>query len=107
MNHEVQFQYVGFTTKGASREYTFSVRDAQKETRELRIAIANEAFNSRRARFQDGPDICSHRLQRELANGAESSLESKYEITDADLEDYRIAHNPKPGHRRSKPAKTF
>jgi hypothetical protein len=107
VNPEVLVQYVGFTTKGASREYTFSVLDAQKESREFRITIANEAFNSRRARFQDGPDICSHRLQRELANGAESPQDSKYEITDADLEDYRVAHNPKPGHRRSKPTKTY
>jgi hypothetical protein len=106
VNPEVQVQYVGFTTNGASREYTFTVLDAQKEAREFTITIANDAFNSRRARFQDGPDICSHRLQRELANGAESLLEAKYEITDADLEDYRVAHSPKPGHRGFKPIKT-
>jgi hypothetical protein len=107
VDYEVRIQYVGFTTNGTEREYTFSVRDSQKESHEFRLVIANEAFNSRRARFQDGPDICSHRLLRELANVMEYAADSKYEITDADLEDYRSAHSPKPGHRRSKPTKTF
>lgn len=106
MNSEMVVQYVGFTTNGSSREYTFNVRDVLKETRQFKIAIPNEAFNSRRARFQDGPDICSHRLQRELASGAES-LASTYEINDTDLENYRIVHSPQPGHRRWKPAKTL
>jgi hypothetical protein len=106
VNHETRLQYVGFKTNGTFREYTFSVLDSQRESREYTVTIANEAFNSHRARFQDGPDICSLRLQRELATGAESPLESTYEITDADLEDYRIAHSPKPGHRGFRPPKT-
>lgn len=106
MNPEMIVQYVGFTSNVSAREYTFSVHGARTEAREFKIAIPNEAFNTRRARFQDGPDICSHRLQLELASGGDN-LPGRYEISDADLENYRVAHSPRPGHRHSKPAKTF
>jgi hypothetical protein len=89
-------QYLGFTANGSSRDYSFRVLAVQEEPRDIKVSILNEAFEARRARFQDGPDICSHRLQRELVDSAVAPPESCYQITDAELEEYRLTHSPKP-----------
>jgi hypothetical protein len=88
-------QYVGFEAKILVREYTFSVREAATEPREFTLTIANEAFDSHRARYQDAPDICSLQLRRELASYANHPPKTHYRITDAELEDYRGAHTHK------------
>src|SRR5271163_2541036 len=87
-------QYVGFQAKLLVREYTFSVREGA-EQREFTLSIENEAFASRRARFQDGPNICSLRLRTELA-GAPLVAPLHYKITTAELDDFRETHSPKP-----------
>jgi hypothetical protein len=66
-NNTVIVQFVGFEAKPQGREYTFTVRETATEPREFTLTIPNEAFNTRRVRFQDAPDICSHRLHLELA----------------------------------------
>ncbi len=91
-------QYVGFQAKALSREYTFQVRESG-EDRKFTLNIANEAFVSHRARYQDAPAICSERLQAELAAHANHPSETKYEITTAELDTYRIARAPKSGHK--------
>jgi len=55
-------QYVGFKVTSLVREYTFSVREATG-AREFILNIANEAFISRRARYQDAPAICALRTE--------------------------------------------
>jgi hypothetical protein len=47
------------------RQYTFSARESGAP-RQFTLTIANEAFVSHRARFQDGPGICVLRLHIEL-----------------------------------------
>lgn len=89
---EILMQFVGFTSNALEREYTFMVREVSVEPREFTVGIANEAFNKRRLRFQDAPDICSLKLRRELANGANSLPESHFHLTDAELDDYRTSH---------------
>jgi len=99
----VQVEYVGFTSKPAVREYTLRVRRAG-EAHDFTLAIANDAFLGHRVRYQDAPDICFLKLQRELA-ASESRLPAAYlNITEAELEEYRVAHAPKPPQRRPKPA---
>ncbi len=70
MGDNIIVQYVGFEAKALVREYTFSVRETSNEPREFTLTIANEAFDSRRAHYQDAPHICSLRLPRELATYA-------------------------------------
>jgi hypothetical protein len=94
MSHQVLVQYTGFQSKPLVREYTFSVREAELEPREVTLTIPNEAFNSRRARFQDAPDICSLRLWRELAACDNHLPKTHFRITDAEMDDYREAHSP-------------
>ena len=82
--------------KPQGREYTFTVRETATEPREFTLTIPNEAFNTRRVRFQDAPDICSHRLHLELAATENHPVKTHFNLTDAELEAYRTSHMQKP-----------
>jgi hypothetical protein len=94
MSKELLMQFVGFESKATVREYRFIVREASTEPREFAITIAHEAFNERRGRFQDGPDVCALRLRRELTTGDNHSPASHLSITNAELDDYYQHHAP-------------
>jgi hypothetical protein len=96
MTENVNIQYVGFQAKALVREYSFIVRRALNETSEFTLTIGNEAFGSRRVRFQDAPEICSLRLHRELAVFGDHPPHEHYNISETDLDDYRNCHAPKP-----------
>ncbi|HEV8076044.1 MAG TPA: hypothetical protein VGP66_09345 [Candidatus Acidoferrum sp.] len=98
MSASILVQYVGFRTNGLSREYTFNVR-GDGEDREFTLNIANEAFVSHRARYQDAPAICAERLQAELAAHENHPPETQYVITTTELETYRAARSPKGGQK--------
>jgi hypothetical protein len=95
MNDGIIVQYRGFQTKQSVREYSFQVREAGAE-REFTVSIANEAFVSHLARYQDGPDICAHRLQAELAAHANHPSQTEYVISSAELDSYRTSRAVKP-----------
>ncbi|HXM98660.1 MAG TPA: hypothetical protein VN982_09315 [Candidatus Dormibacteraeota bacterium] len=94
-NTSVQVQYVGFEAKVLRREYRFIVRGALNDVSEFTLAIGNEAFGSRRVRFQDAPEICSLRLHRELTSCGSNPPEEVISISETDLEEYRSSHAPK------------
>ncbi len=94
MSVSILVQYVGFESKPLSREYTFNVRGAG-EDREFTLNIANEAFVSHRASYQDAPGICAERLQAELAAHENHPAESQFVITAAELDSYRSSRAPK------------
>lgn len=89
-------QYVGFTANAPVREYSFVVRDDSGQPREYTVTIANEAFVSHRARYEDGPTICSLRLRRELAANAGDPAATQFRITDSELADYDSHSSRKP-----------
>ncbi len=95
MTENINVQYVGFEAKTLVREYSFLVRQASSETREFSITIVNEAFTSRRLSYQDGPNICSLKLHRELAAFANDLPKSHFRISEAELTEYHDAHAPK------------
>jgi hypothetical protein len=99
MSHAILMQYTGFESKRRGREYTFQVRFAAEDVRDFTVTISVEAFDARRARFQDAPDICSLRLKRELTANADCPSNTNFEITDIELEDYRERHYSKSGKR--------
>ena len=103
MTESVNIQYVGFKAKELVREYSFIVRRALNETSEFTLTIGNEAFGSRRVRFQDAPEICSLRLRQELAVPGNHPPQTNYRITESDLDDYRSSHAPKVYGYPSKP----
>lgn len=96
-----QVEYVGFTASGAARKYQLRVRQAG-DFHDFTLAIPNEAFLARRVRYQDGPEICFLKLQREVVACAGGLPAPHLDVTDADLEEYRVAHTPKPAQRRPK-----
>lgn len=96
MSDVVVLQYLGFETKGAVREYAFSLRGTGGESSEYFVTIANAAFVAHRVRYQDAPDICSLRLHREFAGRTDHLPSSRFCVTDAELADYKDAHTPKP-----------
>jgi hypothetical protein len=98
MIESVNVQYVGFEAKALVREYNFLVRQASSGTREFTLAIVNEAFSSRRVRYQDAPDICSLKLHRELAAFANQPPQTHYRISELELDEYRGSHAPKAPH---------
>jgi hypothetical protein len=95
MTENIDVQYVGFQAKELVREYSFIVRRASNEAVEFTLTIENEAFGSRRVRFQDAPEICSLRLHRELAVFGNHPPQAHYCISETDLDDYRNSHPPK------------
>jgi hypothetical protein len=99
MPENINVQYVGFEAKTLVREYSFLVRQASSETREFSITIVNEAFTSRRLSYQDGPNICSLRLHRELDVFSNDPPQTHYRISEADLIEYRESHAPKGSNR--------
>lgn len=99
MTQNINVQYVGFEAKALVREYSFLVRQASSETREFSITIVNEAFTSRRLSYQDGPNICSLKLHRELDVFSNDPPQTQYRISEAELTEYRESHAPKAANR--------
>jgi hypothetical protein len=98
-----QIEYVGFTTRGAHRVYALRFRRGAEEPQDVTVAIATAAFLARRVRYQDGPEICFLKLQKELLAAVEGRAAKEFTVNDADLEDYRTAHTAKPPQRRGRP----
>ncbi len=95
MTENLNVQYVGFEAKALVREDSFIVRRALDETSEFTLTIGNEAFGSRRVRFQDAPEICSLRLHRELAVFGNHPPKSHYRISETDMDEYSSSHAPR------------
>lgn len=94
MTSKIIIKYMGFKPMAMAREYTFHVNEDGAD-REFRLNIANDAFVSHRARYQDAPAICSERLQAELDAHANHPPTTEYEITSAELASYMERRNPK------------
>jgi hypothetical protein len=99
----VNVQYVGFKAKPLVREYNFIVRRALNETSEFSLTIGNEAFGSRRVRFQDAAEICALRLHRELAAFGNHPPQDHYHIAERELDEYRMTHATKGAGNSYKP----
>jgi hypothetical protein len=96
-----QVEYVNFTATEEVREYRLRVRQGA-DVHHVTVAIPNEAFLSGRVRYQDAPDVCFLKIQRELAAGEEGVLPAlALRLTDEELEEYRASHTPKAPRRRS------
>jgi hypothetical protein len=99
-----QVEYVGYQATEASRDYNLRVRQPGQPPVQFVVCIPNEAFLVKRVRYQDAPEVCFLKLQRELQACAEGGLPAeRLVVTDADLEEYRAAHAPKAPTRRAKP----
>jgi len=95
VSDSVVLQYVGFESRGAVREYAFTLRGTDGASTEYFVTIANDAFVAQRVRYQDAPDICSLRLHREFATKTDHLPSTRFSVTDAELADYKAAHTPR------------
>jgi hypothetical protein len=76
--------------------------DGEGETRVFVFVIPHTAFAARQARFQDAPDLCFAKLQRELA--AEPALlpGSPLVLTPSDLAEYRETQTKRSPDRKAR-----
>jgi hypothetical protein len=92
-------QYIGFKPENDWRAYSFRVRYDGDDVREFTLTILNEAFTSRRVRYQDAPDLCSLKLRRELVSNPDHPTNTYFAITDVELDDYKTGHTAKSTNR--------
>ena len=106
MKRPASVRYLGFESKGDGRAYTLRV-DGEGEPRMVTVTIPHAAFNSRQARFQDAPELCFARLQRELAANSELPDGMQLVITLGELEEFREAQMRRSPDRRMRTARTW
>jgi hypothetical protein len=95
--------YVGFRTTDDGREYTLRVSDGLT-ARLFVLLVTREAFAARELRFQDAPDLCFGKLQRELEADPDLLPGARLVLTTRELLDYRHAQERKPATRTRRPA---
>ncbi len=94
-------RYMGFECTSEGRSYSLRVDDGG-EPRLFTVTIPNEAFASRKARFQDAPELCFARLQRELDSNADLPDGLELQITPTELDEYREAQTRRSPDRRNR-----
>jgi hypothetical protein len=100
--HALRVEYLDFQDVDGHREFRFHVYGPDGSG-EFRMRIANAAFDARRVRMQDGPDLCYQKLLREIAAGV-TARDDVSTIDDADLVRYRDDHTAVAKRRAISPA---
>ncbi|HVS03887.1 MAG TPA: hypothetical protein VMT16_14060 [Thermoanaerobaculia bacterium] len=98
MNRSIQ--YVGFSVSGEAREYVLRMRDFDATWHRFTLVIPTQAFLAHRIPYQDAPDICFRKLQREAAAAVEGMPDSRLVVSDEELVRYRVETTPKRPPRR-------
>jgi len=100
----VSIRYMGFRCTNQGREYTLRVDGAAGDPRLFVLVIPHLAFTEKQARFQDAPDVCFAKLQRELAVDSLLAPGPPVVLTAADLAEYRdIQAKRSPERKRRRP----
>jgi hypothetical protein len=97
---------MGFECTSAGRAYRLRV-DGVGEPRLFTVTILTAAFDTRKARFQDAPELCFARLQRELATNAELPDGLEFVITPAEIDEYRDAQLRRSPDRKARALRTW
>lgn len=93
-------EYMGFASTTQGREYAFHVRFSAQDSRDYTVTIMSEAFIARRVSYQDGPNVCSSRLKRELTTDPIAPTGTSFLIDEKDIDDHKLTHISKaPKHR--------
>jgi len=86
----VSIRYLGFACTSEGRAYRLRV-EGTGDPRIVTVTIPTAAFEARKARYQDAPELCFARLQRELVANADLPDGLALLITPAELDEYREA----------------
>ena len=106
MTRPPSIRYLGFESKNDGRVYTLRV-DGEGDPRIITVTIPHAAFISRQARFQDAPELCFARLQRELAADAGLPDGMRLVITLGELEEFRETQMRRSPDRRMHTLRTW
>lgn len=88
-------QYLGFEARARIREYFYRVVDPGAGERVVVFTISNQAFVEKLVRYQDAPELCYLKLQKELAAETPGEpLASRFVVSEAELGEYRATHRP-------------
>lgn len=95
-------RYLGFRTTADGREYLLRVTD-ELEPRLFVLLITHESFAAREARFQDAPDLCYTKLQRDLVADPGLLPGRRLVLTAEEILEYRDAGERRsPGRKRGR-----
>jgi hypothetical protein len=98
MSEAVFMEYMGFKSTTQGREYAFHVRFSSQDSRDYTVTIASEAFTTRHVSYQDGPNVCSSRLKRELTANPYVPTGTSFLIDQKEIDDHKLrqtAETPK------------
>jgi hypothetical protein len=99
-------RYLGFECTSEGRTYHLRV-DGGGDPRLVTVTVPSAAFESRKARFQDAPELCFARLHRELAANADLPDGLELEITPAEIDEYRDAQLRRSPDRKTRTLRTW
>ena len=95
----LSIRYMGFRCTGEGREYTLRV-DGEGDPRLFIYVIPYAAFAEKQTRFQDAPDLCFAKMQRDLASDSALVATAPVVLTAADLAEYREMQAKRSGERK-------
>ena|SRR5579872_6366707 len=98
MSGAVFMEYMGFKSNTEGREYAFHVRFSPQDSRDYTVTITSEAFSSHRVSYQDGPNISSSRLKRELTVNPDIPSGASFLVDVKEIDDHKLrsaAESPK------------
>jgi|SRR5579872_5919339 hypothetical protein len=101
MSESILMEYGGFKSTTHGREYAFHVRFSAEDSRDYTVTITAEAFSTRRVSFQDGPNVCSSRLKRELTASPDIPDGTSFLIDEKEFDEHKLrqmAEIPKRSH---------
>jgi hypothetical protein len=94
-------RYLGFCNTDLGRAYELRV-DVAGAPRTITVTIPHAAFEAKKARFQDAPDLCFAKLQRALAEHEELPDGLELVIGLEELAEYRDAQSRRGPERRKR-----
>jgi len=95
-------RYMGFESTSEGREYTMRV-ESEGDPRVFVFVIPHAAFSSKEARFQDAPDLCFAKLQREILSEATPGPGARFVLTSADLAAYKDVQTKRVPEKKPRP----
>lgn len=99
-------RYMGFRCTDEGRAYHLRI-EGPGDPRLVTITIPTAAFASRRARFQDAPELCYLRLQRELAMNTDLPDGLELVITVDEMDVYREAQLRRSPDRKTRTLRSW
>jgi hypothetical protein len=94
-------RYMGFECTSEGRAYRLRVEWLGGALL-VTVTIPTAAFESRKARFQDGPDLCFARLQRRLAAHEDVPDGLELRVTPEEMDAYRDAQLRRSPDRKTR-----